>query len=173
MKPLVLDLLSDRLTLAVSAAEARRLMLDQQYDIVIINAPLTDESGTRFAVDCSAGKPVACLLMAPANVYEALDHSLSSRGIFVLQKPTSTIVLSQGLRWLLSAREALRGMEAKAMSVEEKMEQIRLVNRAKWALIEHLQMSEPEAHRYIEKQAMDHSVSRKKIAEDILKIYEN
>ena len=51
------------------------------------------------------------------------------------------------------------------------MEEIRIVNRAKWLLIDSLKMSEPDAHRYIEKQAMDRCVSKKEIAESIIKTY--
>lgn len=51
-----------------------------------------------------------------------------------------------------SARERLRQFEKKSLSVDEKMAEIRLVNRAKWLLISELKMSEPDAHRYIEKQ---------------------
>ena len=42
-------------------------------------------------------------------------------------------------------------METKSASLEEKMKEIRTVNRAKWILIEQLKMTEPDAHRYIEK----------------------
>ena len=171
LKPLIAEQLSGQVIDAASAAEARRMLLDQRPDIVIINAPLPDESGTRLAIDASSGKPVACLFLAPAAVYDNMDHTLAARGIFVMQKPTSSVVLSQGLRWLVSAREALRGMEVKTISIEEKMEQIRIVNRAKWVLIEQLQMSEPEAHRYIEKQAMDTGSTKKAIAERILAVY--
>ena len=51
------------------------------------------------------------------------------------------------------------------------MEEIRIVNHAKWMLIEQLKMSESEAHRYIEKQAMDRCVTRRAVAEDILQTY--
>ena len=51
------------------------------------------------------------------------------------------------------------------------MEEIRLVNRAKWILIQHLKMNESDAHRYIEKRAMDTCVSRREIAENIIKTY--
>lgn len=69
---------------------------------------------------------------------------------------------------MAAARERLRRLEKKASTVEEKMEEIRLVNRAKWVLIETHHMSEPDAHRYIEKQAMDRCTSRKEIAQEIL-----
>ncbi|MBQ8385045.1 MAG: ANTAR domain-containing protein [Spirochaetaceae bacterium] len=48
---------------------------------------------------------------------------------------------------------------------------MRLVNKAKWLLISELKMSEPDAHRYVEKQAMDRCVSRRFIAEEIIKTY--
>ena len=62
-------------------------------------------------------------------------------------------------------------MEQKTASVEEKIEEIRIVNKAKWLLIDQLKMTEQEAHRYIEKQAMDRCVTRRTIAENILATY--
>ena len=51
------------------------------------------------------------------------------------------------------------------------MEEIRIVNRAKWILIRELKLDEPEAHRYIEKQAMDRCISKRIVAEEIIKTY--
>ena len=48
------------------------------------------------------------------------------------------------------------------------MEEIRIVNRAKWMLIDRLHLTEQEAHRMIEKRAMDRCVTRRVIAEEIL-----
>ena len=70
-----------------------------------------------------------------------------------------------------SARERLRKSEKKALSIEEKMEEIRIVNRAKWILIRELKLDESEAHRYIEKQAMDRCISKRIVAEEIIKTY--
>ena len=72
---------------------------------------------------------------------------------------------------MISARERLRHFGRKSLSIEQKMEEIRIVNRAKWLLISELKMTEPEAHRYIEKQAMDLCTSKRVIAEDIIKTY--
>ena len=51
------------------------------------------------------------------------------------------------------------------------MEEIRLVNRAKWLLISELKMSEPDAHRYISHQAMDRCLPTRTVAEEIIKLY--
>ena len=50
---------------------------------------------------------------------------------------------------------------------------IRLVDRATCVLIQYSDFTEQQAHRYIEKKAMDQRVSRREVAEDILRIYES
>ena len=57
--------------------------------------------------------------------------------------------------------------------LQQKIQEIRMVDRAKCALIQYLHMSEPDAHRYIEKQAMDLRITRREVAEEILKTYES
>ena len=62
-------------------------------------------------------------------------------------------------------------MEARQQSVEEKIAEIRLVNRAKWLLIECLGMTEADAQRYMEKQSMDQRISQRQAAENIIRTY--
>ena len=57
--------------------------------------------------------------------------------------------------------------------LQNKLEEIRLINRAKCVLIQYLNMTEQQAHRYIEKQSMDLRQSRVVTAESILKTYES
>lgn len=92
-------------------------------------------------------------------------------GVLTLSKPTNMQMVAQNLRILCATRERMRQMEAKQATVEEKIEEIRLVNRAKWLLIECLGMTEPEAHRYIEKQSMDQRISKREAAEAVIKTY--
>ena len=49
----------------------------------------------------------------------------------------------------------------------------KIINRAKLVLMEYLKLSEPQAHRYIEKQAMDMQISRAEVAARVLETYEN
>lgn len=152
-------------------AAAKRELLDKTYDFVIINAPLPDDYGTRFAIDTCVKSGTVVLLLLRSDSYEEINAKVTSHGVFTLQKPTPTQTLQQGLKWMASARERLRQLESKAITIEEKMEEIRLVNRAKWILIEQLKMTEQEAHRHVEKQAMDRCCSKKEIALGIIKTY--
>ena len=116
-------------------------------------------SALEFLADAS--KLINKLSGFAAEIYD----KVAEHGVFVLPKPTSKPIIITALSWLSSPREKLRKTEKKTLSIEEKMEEIRIVNRAKWLLISELKMDEQGAHRYIEKQAMDRCISKKVIAE--------
>ena len=150
---------------------AKRALAERAFDFVIINSPLPDDIGTRFAIDTGSSKETVVLLMVRAELQAEIYDKVAEHGVFVLPKPTSKPTMAIALSWLSSAREKLRKTEKKTLSIEEKMEEIRIVNRAKWILIRELKLDEPEAHRYIEKQAMDRCISKRIVAEEIIKTY--
>lgn len=157
--------------IAASASEARRCLAEKSFDLVILNLPLPDESGIRFAVDCCRSQTTVVLVLARNDVYPEIYDKVVDHGIFALPKPTSHTVLIQALSWMASARERLRKLEQKTLSIEERMEEIRIVNRAKCLLISELKMTEPDAHHYIEKYAMDNCIPKREAAQNIIKIY--
>ena len=157
---------------ARSSAEAQRLLAENSYDIVIINTPRSDDFGLRLASCVSSNTTAGVLLLVKSDRYTETSAKMLSYGVMTLPKPTSSQMLTQTLGVLCATRERLRQMEEKQLSVEQKMEEIRLVNRAKWLLIETLGMSEAESHRYIEKQAMDLRISKAQVARNIIHTYQ-
>ncbi|MDD6043666.1 MAG: ANTAR domain-containing protein [Eubacteriaceae bacterium] len=154
-----------------SVSAAKRTLAEKTYDFVIINSPLPDDSGTRFAIDICTTMQSAVLLIVKRDIHDDVHDKVAEYGVFTLPKPISKFTMGQALCWMESARERLRHFEKKSLSIEDKMSEIRLVNKAKWLLITELKMSEPDAHRFIEKQAMDRCFSKKSIAEEIIKLY--
>ena len=154
-----------------SIGEARRKIAESTFDIVLINAPLPDDFGMRLAVDICTGSGAGVLLLVRNDQFDDIYARVVSYGVLTLSKPTNMQMVAQNLRILCATRERMRQMEAKQATVEEKIEEIRLVNRAKWLLIECLGMTEPEAHRYIEKQSMDQRISKRDVAESVIKTY--
>lgn len=159
------------LNCAADIASARRMALESAYDFVIINTPLPDEFGTRFALDISENENIGIMLLVKAEHYPEIVEKVSPSGILVISKPAGTQTVSQSLDLMCATRERLRRMERKTASIEEKMEEIRLVNTAKWLLVAQLKMTEPEAHRFIQKSAMDEGVSRRSVADRIIRMY--
>lgn len=158
-------------TAVSDVSSARRRLLENKYDIVIINAPLPDDFGTRLALYICENSGAGVLLLVKAEHYPDINGRVSQFGVLVLPKPTTSQAVSQSLQLLCGTRERLRRMEQKTASIEEKMEEIRIINRAKLLLMEQLKMTEKEAHRFIEKQAMGRCVTRITIAQSILSTY--
>ena len=168
----MLDLLPEKMfnpiETASDVAQARRKLLEREFDIVIINSPLRDEFGTKLALDICQKSSTGVLLFVKAEHYSDIMSKVMQYGVLTISKPTSPSMIMQSVQMLCSTRERLRIMEKRNASVEEKIEEIRIINRAKCLLIEQLKMTESEAHRYIEKQAMDRCVTKRKIAENII-----
>ena len=154
-----------------SVNQAQRKLSERSYDIVLINTPLPDDFGVRFASDISATEGTVVLIFVKSEFYEQVREKVEKDGVFVLRKPSAPPILDQSFDWLRAMRERLRRMERKSLTLQEKMEEIKLINRAKMVLITHLNMTEEAAHRYIEKQAMDRCVSKRAIAQTILQTY--
>lgn len=156
---------------AVSVSEAERDRNARAFDFVFVNSPLPDDTGIRFAIDCCRTGGTVAVLFAAAALYDQVQARVEEHGVFVLPRPVPRDAILRGLSWMAAARERLRGYEKKVRPIEEKMEEIRLVNRAKWLLISELKMSEPDAHHYITHQAMDRCASKRVVAEEIIRLY--
>ncbi|MBO6108084.1 MAG: ANTAR domain-containing protein [Eubacterium sp.] len=151
-----------------SASTARREILEKSYDIVLINTPLSDETGVELGIDISDSSSTGVIIAAPGESSEDVAERVTDHGIIVVAKPATGRLLLRNVRLIGALLDKLKGAQKKVLTLEEKMEEIRLVNRAKWILIERDGMSEDEAHRYINKQAMDRCVSKKEIAGEII-----
>ena len=154
-----------------NAGEANRLLSSVDFDIAVVNAPLSDELGTELALNL-AEKNVGVLALAKNEFFDAFCEETEEAGVFTLQKPTTPSNVYGAIKLLTAMRLRLARMERKNRTLQEKMADIRLVNKAKWLLIENRGVTESEAHYYIEKQAMDQRVSTREIAERIIKDYE-
>ncbi|MBR0302292.1 MAG: ANTAR domain-containing protein [Clostridia bacterium] len=154
-----------------NVSAAGRVTAERDFDFVIVNSPLPDDTGVRFAIDTGNTGYTVVLFLAREEQYSDAYDKLAEHGVFLMRKPVSRQMLQTSSEWLISARERVRKTEKKTLSIEEKMNEIRFVNRAKWLLITELKMTEPDAHRYIEKQAMDRCVPRRSVAEEIIKTY--
>ena len=156
---------------AQSAGEARRMVMSRPVDIAIINTPLPDDFGIQLAIELSE-RNICVLIFVKGDQYEQITYKLEEYGAITLAKPVDRASLVLSVRMLKAMRAKLVKMETQHSSLESKMREIRLVNRAKLLLVERLSMTEEEAHRFIEKQAMDSCVKKSEIAENIIKTYE-
>ena len=158
---------------AKSVSEAKRMQLENHFDIVVINTPLPDDFGIEFAEQLCEDSSVGVLLFVKNELFEQVSCKVEDYGVLTFPRPGSRQSITQAIRLLVATHNRLAAFERKAIKLEAKMKEIRLINRAKWLLIDRFSMSEAEAHKYIEKTAMDNCVKRGEIAENIIRTYES
>ncbi|WP_058485607.1 ANTAR domain-containing response regulator [Defluviitalea phaphyphila] len=155
-----------------NASEAKRILIERDFDLCIVNTPLTDEFGTNFAIDIVSRGTIQVMLIVKSELEDEICAKVENFGVFVVPKPVNPKVFWSALKLMSAAYNRIRGLKNENTQLQKKIEDIRLVDRAKCILIEYLKMTEAEAHRFIEKQAMDRRMTKRKIAEKILKTYE-
>jgi len=156
-----------------SAGEARRILLERDFDIVIIDAPLPDESGEDLARFISAKGLPQVILAVNSEHFIAISSICHDDGILTISKPINIDIFLSALSLAKSVSGRLKRMYDENTKLKQKIEDIRVIDRAKCILISYLKLTEQESHRFIEKQAMDLRSTKRAIAEEILKTYAN
>ena len=158
---------------ADSGSMARRMLIQNEYDLVLINAPLSDGTGEDLAMEIARNTLSGVLLFVRNEMADHISEKVENDGVLVVGKPLMKPLFYQALRLAQAGRRRIAGLKDENIRLKNQIDEIRLVNRAKCVLIEYLKMTEPQAHRYIEKQAMDLRLTRREIALNILKTYES
>lgn len=158
--------------LAQNGAEARRMLNQGEYALTIINTPLTDEPGIDLAVKTAQSTLSGVILLVKAEMADMVSQKVEESGVLVVAKPVARLLFDQALRLSMTARNRMLMLQNQNEKLQKKIEEMRMVDRAKCALIQYLRMTEQQAHRHIEKQAMDTRQTKMQVARDIVNTYE-
>jgi response regulator NasT len=162
-----------RIVTTTSGGEARRFLRNDDADLVIIESPLSDEPGDDLALHASEHRTGGVILVTPVEALYALSNAVEGAGVFVLPKPMTPELFYQAVKHLRATRERVLKLEDENRLLQKKLQEIKVIDRAKCVLIQYLNMTETQAHRYIEQQSMDLRQSKLETAENILKTYDN
>ena len=156
------------LTLCTDYNEARRIAKERSFQIVIVDS---DDSGDAdLAVDISDSLSTV-LLMVPGVHFDQVSYSVEAYGILTITKPFDAFYFYNMIKIAIAVHYKINILSSQTVKLKEKMEEIRQVNRAKMLLMQSLSMTEQEAHRYLEKQAMDRGMKRLAVAEEVIRNY--
>jgi len=166
----------NKITSAQSCDDARRLIQKQDFDLIIVDSAdetSADSSCESFSKYAAAKGVSQVILLVKGESFNAVSASCEGDGVMTISKPLNRELFWSALSLAKSVQNRIKHIQAENAQLKQKIEDIRIIDRAKWILISSMKMNEQEAHRYIEKQAMDMRLSRRLIAEGILKSYEN
>lgn len=150
---------------------ALTLANDPKYDVVVINTPIENESGIELAVSISKETVCGVILLVQSDKASLVGKKVIDYGVVVVPKPINRMIFKQSLGVVKAATKRYAGISQENEKLRSDLEEIKIINRAKFLLMQYLNLTEERAHKYIEKQAMDMRVSRVEIAKQILMTY--
>ena len=163
----------DEPVIVKTCGEARRLLIERSFDLCIINSPLLDETGFKFSTDIIGTKCNQVILVLKQEIAAEIAEKVEDYGVFVVEKPLSKPTFWTALKMASAAFNRLNRVRTENDRLKQKLEDLKLVTRAKILLIEKEGLTEEEAHKKIEKEAMDYRLTREQVARDIINIYED
>ncbi len=168
----MLGAIPGELMLAQSGAEARRNLTEGDFALIVINSPLSDEFGHDLALDFVANTAAGVVLLVKAELNEEVAERVEPNGVLCLIKPMTRSAMLHIVKIAMATHARLNQLLQEKRTLERRLEQQRLVDRSKFALMEHASMTEAQAHRYLVKQAMDLRTTKEAVANQVLSLYE-
>lgn len=172
LKSSLKDVSCTKAAIVKTGGSARRILLEREFDLYIINGPLSDETGEELSQYIAKKTHGQIILIINHQQFESVSVSVEDFGVITVAKPLNRQIFRSAMKVANAASRRINMLHVENKKLVKKIEDIRVIDRAKCILISHLNMGEPQAHKYIEKQAMDMRVSKKSIAENILRTYE-
>lgn len=163
----------NKIVTSQNGAEARRYLNEMDFDLIIVDSPLPDEMGDDFSITAAEKTTAGIILIVDQQNVLEVSARVEDYGVFALPKPISPEFFYQAVKLLKASRNRVMLLENENKKLQKKIEEIRIIDRAKLVLIQVLKMTEPQAQRYIEKQSMDLRQTRVVTAENVLRTYES
>lgn len=154
-------------------AESARTMIDKNvYDLIVINTPIVDESGLQTATYAAKHTQSCVIVIVQEEHASEVSDQMAECGVLVISKPINRHLFHHYLLFTDFFKRRMLGYMEENDKLKQMVEEMKVINRAKCLLMQCLSMSEAQAHRYLEKQAMDMRMSKIEIAKQVLKTYD-
>ena len=138
-------------------------------DLLIAVMPLSDGTGVEGIIDVAQRHPqLMTILLVRQEAYEQVSYQCRNQQVFVIAMPFKRQVLAEAASFMLRLRAVMDDKDKELARLRKNLSEIRVITRAKLYLIQTRGMTEEEAHYYLEKEAMDRSLTKKEVAEEIL-----
>ena len=139
-----------------SEREARMKILDIPLSLVIVDGVLPE--GTSKAISIfSSSQEIDTVLIAPSELVWHMSGAMAKYGVYTAAFTRDSVTAVLGA--IFVAREKVMKAEEKSRKLLVRLRNEKLLTEAKCLLARKSGMSEAEAHRYIEKKAMNCRIS--------------
>ena len=158
-----------RVLTAETVQEARRAVEREKIALMVIFSPLKDEEEIPRLFDMAERRGIAAGYIVGREIYGETAYRLEGRNVFVVAYPLQMDQVLQLVSFLHQVQKRFWLVLSEQERLQRQVQDIQIVCRVKCLLLEKREMTEEEAHHFIEQEAMNTGLSKREAALKILK----
>ena len=147
---------------------AVRLAEQHRPDLVVLDVKMPRLDGITAAQRIATQRIAPVVILTAFSQRDLVERARDAGAMAYLVKPFTKSDLVPAIEMAVSRYAELVTVEAEVADLTERLETRKLVDRAKGVLQEQLQLSEPDAFRWVQKTAMDLRLSMRQVAEGVI-----
>ncbi len=147
---------------AVELAEQHR------PDLVVLDVKMPKLDGIAAAQRIAEQRIAPVVILTAFSQRDLVDRARDAGAMAYLVKPFNKGDLVPAIEMAVSRFAELQMLEAEVADLTERLETRKAVDRAKSVLQKQLELSEPDAFRWIQKTAMDLRLSMRQVADGVI-----
>jgi len=151
---------------ATNGEEAVALANELKPDLAILDVKMPKLDGISAAEIIVKTSPV--LMLTAFSQKDLVERALDAGVMAYVVKPFTVDDLIPAIEIATTRHAQMIALQAEILDLTERLETRKLIDRAKGILMKAMNLSEPDAFRWIQRTAMDKRVSMKQVAEAVI-----
>ena len=147
---------------------AVELAEEHRPDLVVLDVKMPRLDGIAAAERIASRRIAPVVILTAFSQRDLVDGARDAGAMAYLVKPFNKHDLVPAIEMAVSRFAELRMLEAEVADLAERLETRKAVDRAKAVLQKQLDLSEPDAFRWIQKTAMDLRLSMRQVADGVV-----
>ena len=154
---------------AADGEEAIRLAEQERPDLVVLDVKMPRLDGISAAQRIAEQRIAPVVILTAFGQRELVERARDAGAMAYVVKPFTKNDLVPAIEMAVSRYAEITMLESEVAELHERLETRKAVDRAKGVLQQQLDLTEPEAFRWIQKTAMDLRLSMRQVAEGVVR----
>jgi AmiR/NasT family two-component response regulator len=148
---------------------AIRLAAEHRPDLVILDVKMPVLDGISAAERIVADRTAPVLVLTAFSQRELVERARDAGAMAYLVKPFTRADLVPAIELAVSRHAQITALEREVESLTDRLETRKIVERAKGVLQQRMDLTEPQAFRFIQKASMDRRLTMRELAESVIR----
>ena len=153
---------------ASDGEEAVRLANELEPDLIVMDVKMPKMDGITAADKIAEDRICAVVMLTAFSQRDLIKRAKEAGAMAYVVKPFDASDVIPAIEIAMARFAEIRGVEDEVMDLEERLESRKIVDQAKGILQTSLDLTEPEAFRWIQKTAMDLRKSMREVAQGFI-----